>query len=349
MATRPTGFDKAKERAKQWLKDRFQRTDLFTCEPGAVDARTTSRIEKATRKLLTLCSNKRLKLKNSPPYLQGILFDTNDFFRRIFSLNTLDTLRDCPYLNLAVRKYLIHCRIATKLFRDAGEEMESEDSEYRRQLNKYTLVFSHMLADLQAVYKDGHLDADFTIVKIDAREFWHRQFGKRLVVPWSELVPIMQAELGLSEKEGPALQHTMDITENNHVSWFEFDVFTRLFQPWSQLINNWYVLALNHPAYKAFITYDEVEAILRHHLHRPGSYVYRLSCTRLGQWAIGFVTRAGKIVQTIPQNKSLYQALLDGVEERLYLYPDGKNVQLDLKRMISDAPQNRVQVTKEEY
>jgi len=47
------------------------------------------------------------------------------------------------------------------------------------------------------------------------------------------------------------------------------------------------------------------------------SYVFRLSCTRLGQWAIGYVTGDGQILQTIPQNKSLCQALLDGQREGL--------------------------------
>ena len=47
------------------------------------------------------------------------------------------------------------------------------------------------------------------------------------------------------------------------------------------------------------------------------SYVFRLSCTRLGQWAIGYVTAEGNILQTIPQNKSLCQALLDGYREGL--------------------------------
>lgn len=37
-----------------------------------------------------------------------------------------------------------------------------------------------------------------------------------------------------------------------------------------------------------------------------------------GQWAIGFVTTKNTIVQTIPQSKSLYQALIDGAEERWY-------------------------------
>ena len=46
-------------------------------------------------------------------------------------------------------------------------------------------------------------------------------------------------------------------------------------------------------------------------------YIFRLSCTRLGQWAIGYVTQEGTILQTIPQNKSLCQALIDGSRERL--------------------------------
>ncbi|KAL7981010.1 hypothetical protein Chor_005244 [Crotalus horridus] len=44
-------------------------------------------------------------------------------------------------------------------------------------------------------------------------------------------------------------------------------------------------------------------------------YIFRLSCTRLGQWAIGYVTADGDILQTIPQNKSLFQALVDGQKE----------------------------------
>jgi len=49
------------------------------------------------------------------------------------------------------------------------------------------------------------------------------------------------------------------------------------------------------------------------------SYIYRLSCTRLGQWAIGYVTTERHILQTIPQNKSLAQALVDGQKDGLYV------------------------------
>lgn len=47
------------------------------------------------------------------------------------------------------------------------------------------------------------------------------------------------------------------------------------------------------------------------------SYIFRLSCTRLGQWAIGYVTADGNILQTIPHNKPLFQALIDGFREGL--------------------------------
>lgn len=50
-------------------------------------------------------------------------------------------------------------------------------------------------------------------------------------------------------------------------------------------------------------------------LHLLPSYIFRLSCTKLGEWAIGHVTREGSVVQTIPQNTPLYQALVQGSRE----------------------------------
>ena len=47
------------------------------------------------------------------------------------------------------------------------------------------------------------------------------------------------------------------------------------------------------------------------------SYIFRLSCTRLGQWAIGYVTAERTILQTIPQHKTLMQALVDGARDGL--------------------------------
>ena len=73
--------------------------------------------------------------------------------------------------------------------------------------------------------------------------------------------------------EAMALKSTIDLTCNDHISIFEYDVFTRLFQPWSHLLQNWNLLAVTHPGYCAFMTYDEVKARLCKHVDKPGRSV----------------------------------------------------------------------------
>lgn len=41
-------------------------------------------------------------------------------------------------------------------------------------------------------------------------------------------------------------------------------------QPWSSLLRNWNCLAVTHPGYMAFLTYDEVKARLQRFIHKPG-------------------------------------------------------------------------------
>jgi len=171
-----------------------------------------------------------------------------------------------------------------------------------------------------------------------------------VIVSWDEFMENFSVvHATRTHEERLALKKTIDILENNYVSWFEFDIFTRLFQPWAQIINNWNVIVVRHTAYCAFMTYDEVQAILGKHTNKPGSYVFRLSCTRLGQWAIGFVTQKNTIVQTIPQSKSLYQALIDGAQEGCYLYPKGEDRNPDIRQNIMVAPEEHIKVSKEQY
>ena len=47
----------------------------------------------------------------------------------------------------------------------------------------------------------------------------------------------------------------------------------RLFQPWCNLLRNWNVLAVTHPGYVAFLTYDEVKARLQKYSAKPGRSV----------------------------------------------------------------------------
>lgn len=51
----------------------------------------------------------------------------------------------------------------------------------------------------------------------------------------------------------------------------------RLFQPWPTLLRNWKILAVTHPGYVAFLTYDEVKARLEKFITRPGRFVILFS------------------------------------------------------------------------
>ncbi len=53
----------------------------------------------------------------------------------------------------------------------------------------------------------------------------------------------------------------------------KFSITRRLFQPWSSLLRNWQILAVTHPGYVAFLTYDEVKARLQRHIAKPGRFV----------------------------------------------------------------------------
>ncbi|XP_053242227.1 E3 ubiquitin-protein ligase CBL-B isoform X3 [Podarcis raffonei] len=208
-----------------------------------------------------------------------------------------------------------------------------------------------MLAEIKAIFPNGQFQGDnFRITKADAAEFWKKFFGEKTIVPWKVfrqcLHEVHQISSGL---EAMALKSTIDLTCNDYISVFEFDIFTRLFQPWGSILRNWNFLAVTHPGYMAFLTYDEVKARLQKYSTKPGSYIFRLSCTRLGQWAIGYVTGDGNILQTIPHNKPLFQALIDGSREGFYLYPDGRSYNPDLTGLCEPTPHDHIKVTQEQY
>ncbi|XP_025154367.1 E3 ubiquitin-protein ligase CBL-B isoform X2 [Harpegnathos saltator] len=336
----------------QKLHGRF--ADAMTPPKLSTDKRMLDKTWKLMDKVVKLCQHQRMNLKNSPPFILDILPDTYQRLRLIYSKyeDRMQVLHSnehfCVFINNLMRK----CKQAIKLFKEGKDKMFDETSHYRRNLTKLSLVFSHMLSELKAIFPNGVFAGDqFRITKADAAEFWKERFGNSTLVPWKvfrqELNQVHPISSGL---QAMALKSTIDLTCNDYISNFEFDVFTRLFQPWSTLLRNWKILAVTHPGYVAFLTYDEVKARLQKYcITKPGSYVFRLSCTRLGQWAIGYVTSDGDILQTIPHNKSLCQALLDGYREGFYLYPDGRNINPDLTWAVQPTPEEHIKVTAEQY
>lgn len=327
--------------------------------PSSGDLRLVNKAIKRLDKLHELCTNPRLGLRNSPPYLPDLVSESTRLLVQVWEPyrgsrpagGQVPHGDQAKYLRVHVRNLLDKTDRALLLFKEGREKIFEETSSYRRNLTKLSLLFSHMLWELKAMFSGEFFQGDtYRLTKTEAEEFWRNSFGNKCIVQWNSFKQQLQSVHPFEEgMESMALKSTIDLTCNDHISVFEFDIFTRLFQPWRSLIRNWNQLAVTHPGYMAFLTYDQVIARLEHYLHRPGSYIFRLSCTRMGQWAIGHVTKEGSIVQTIPQNTPLYQALIQGFKEGCYLYPDGRDVNLDLTSLCEPAERGKVKVTEEQY
>ncbi|ETE68452.1 E3 ubiquitin-protein ligase CBL, partial [Ophiophagus hannah] len=243
-------------------------------------------------KVVRLCQNPKLALKNSPPYILDLLPDTYQHLRTILSCyeGKMETLGENEYFRVFMENLMKKTKQTISLFKEGKERMYEENSQPRRNLTKLSLIFSHMLAELKGIFPNGLFQGDtFRITKADAAEFWRKAFEEKTIVPWKTFRQALHEVHPISSGlEAMALKSTIDLTCNDYISVFEFDIFTRLFQPWSSLLRNWNSLAVTHPGYMAFLTYDEVKARLQKFIHKPGSYIFRLSCTRLGQWAIGY-------------------------------------------------------------
>ncbi|KAG5843775.1 hypothetical protein ANANG_G00154490 [Anguilla anguilla] len=322
-------------------------------QPGTVDKKTVEKCWKLMDKVVRLCQNPKLALKNSPPYILDLLPDTYQHLRTILSRyeGKMETLGENEYFRVFMENLTKKTKQTISLFKEGRERMYEENTQPRRNLTKLSLIFSHMLAELRAIFPNGLFQGDnFRITKADAAEFWRKSFTDKTIVPWKMFRQALHEFHPISSGlEAMALKSTIDLTCNDYISVFEFDIFTRLFQPWSSLLRNWNSLAVTHPGYMAFLTYDEVKARLHKFIHKPGSYIFRLSCTRLGQWAIGYVTADGNILQTIPHNKPLFQALIDGFREGFYLFPDGRTQNPDLTGLCEPSPQDHIKVTQEQY
>lgn len=323
------------------------------------DLRLMEKTLKRLERLTELCTNPRLGLRISPPYLPDLVRETSTLLTQVWqpyqdvrSGGGLTPRGDeARYLRVHIRNLLDKTDRALLLFKEGRDKIFDETSSYRRNLTKLSLLFSHMLWELKAMFPGGYFQGDnYKVTKGEADKFWRKYFGTLCIVQWKKFKEQLKSVHPFEEgMEAMALKSTIDLTCNDYISVFEFDIFTRLFQPWRSLIRNWNQLAVTHPGYMAFLTYDQVVARLEHYLYRPGSFIFRLSCTRMGQWAIGHVTPEGDIIQTIPQNRPLYQALIQGFKEGCYLYPDGRDTNPDLTSLCEPTSTEKLQVTEEQY
>ncbi|XP_032032323.1 E3 ubiquitin-protein ligase CBL-C isoform X2 [Hylobates moloch] len=250
------------------------------------EARALGRAVRMLQRLEEQCGDPRLSV--SPPSLRDLLPRTAQLLREVAHSRRAaggggpggpggpgDFL--LIYLaNLEAKSKQVAALLPPRGQRSANDELFRSGSRLRRQLAKLAIIFSHMHAELHALFPGGkYCGHMYQLTKAPAHIFWRERCGARCVLPWAEF----ESLLGTCHPVEPgctalALRTTIDLTCSGHVSIFEFDVFTRLFQPWPTLLKNWQLLAVNHPGYMAFLTYDEVQEHLQACRDKPGSYLY---------------------------------------------------------------------------
>ena len=81
------------------------------------------------------------------------------------------------YFIIFMDNLLRKCKKCIELFRENKDRMYDELSMCRRSLIKLSLVFSHMLAELKAMFPNGTFIGDhYRITKNDAADWWKRSF-----------------------------------------------------------------------------------------------------------------------------------------------------------------------------
>jgi len=147
-----------------------------------VDKKTIEKSWKLMDKVVKLCQHPKMNLKNSPPFILDILPDT---YQHLKLINTkyedrMPVLNDIEYFRIFIDNLMNKCKKTLKLFKDGREKMFDEHSIPRRSLTKLSLVFSHMLAELKALFPGGMFVGDtFRITKSDAAEWWKKSFPEK--------------------------------------------------------------------------------------------------------------------------------------------------------------------------
>ncbi|GCC45675.1 hypothetical protein chiPu_0029634 [Chiloscyllium punctatum] len=97
------------------------------------DRRALEKSHKQLQKLVKLCQNPRLQLKNSPPYLLEILPDTCSLLKLIVSNyeSKLELLWDNSYFSVCLQNLANKSNQAIQLFKQARERMFEESSDAR--------------------------------------------------------------------------------------------------------------------------------------------------------------------------------------------------------------------------
>jgi len=177
----------------------------------SIDKKTIEKAWKTMDKVVNHCANRRLNLKNSPPFILDILPDTYQQLRMVFKRyeDSIAFLNENEYFRLFIENLMNKCKQTVRLFKEAKEKIYDETSPARRSLTKLSLIFSHMLAELKAMFPGGVYAGDtFRVTKQSAAEFWTANFQTRYTskggegVAWDGLLFLWRMTDHVLNREG---------------------------------------------------------------------------------------------------------------------------------------------------
>lgn len=309
-------------------------------------------IEKCLKHII----NCDINFKANPPYLPGILRNFNHKIVDILKCyeNNLAELSKINFFRVSIWTLIKQCKEILRIIRTVKSSVFDEFSEPRQKLTNISILLSHLFHAIVALFPNSCYSPEtFRITKSDAADWWNSQFGPlTTVVEWSDFFHFFSKINYISDcSHIAALRKTINVTGNGFVSIFDFDVFVRLFQPWKNILDSWKVIVLEHPGCMSYLTYEQVVQLLKSFrcYPGPGSYVFRFSCTKPGQWAIGYIDFSGKIYQTIVHNKSLTIALYEGEKAGIYKFPNGKIYDSSILYKLINSPLQNISVSLEEH
>lgn len=102
--------------------------------PSSTDSRLADKALKRLLKLHEMCTNPRLCLRNSPPYLPDIVYETAQLMVQIWEPYRGPRVArgdEAKYLRVHVRNLLDKVERAITLFKEGREKIFEETSSYR--------------------------------------------------------------------------------------------------------------------------------------------------------------------------------------------------------------------------
>ncbi|RDD39660.1 E3 ubiquitin-protein ligase CBL [Trichoplax sp. H2] len=158
--------------------------NLSSDEPLAlwIDRKLVDKVTRILTKIVKLCQRPKMNLKNNPPYIIDILTQIQHHILTVIQeqRGDLDKLNQIEYLTFYFGNLMKKCKYTTNLFKAAKEKIYDTRTIYRCTLNKMSLIFSHMLTELKAIFPSGQYNIDdYRIVDEGACQFWKESFRSR--------------------------------------------------------------------------------------------------------------------------------------------------------------------------